>query len=138
MAQEVAKAIENEGGRAIAILADAGDAATVRAAVARTVEIYGGIDMLVNNAGLSLGGPIEAISFEDYQRLIAVSVTGVFVVTQEAVRNMKERGRIIHIGSSMTRYTGCRRAIDQISTQIDEEVQRCAPSRSWQLWRSLG
>lgn len=103
-AQEVVKAIENEGGRAIAILADAGDAAAVRAAVARTVETYGGIDILVNNAGLALGGPIEDISFEDYQRMIAVNVTGVFVATQEAVRNMKEGGRIIHIGSSMTRY----------------------------------
>lgn len=103
-AQEVVKAIENEGGRAIAVLADAGDAAAVRAAVARTVETFGGIDILVNNAGLGLGGPIEDISFEDYQRMIAVNVTGVFVATQEAVRNMKAGGRIIHIGSSMTRY----------------------------------
>lgn len=103
-AEEVVQAIAKAGGRAIAILADAGDPAAVRAAVAQTVETFGHIDILVNNAGLALGGPIEGIEFEDYQRMIAVNVTGVFVATQEAVRYMKDGGRIIHIGSSMTRY----------------------------------
>lgn len=103
-AAEVVQAIEAEGGRAIAIEADAGDPEAVRAAVRRTVEAFGAIDILVNNAGLSLGGPIEEIRFEDYQRLIAVNVTGVFVATQEAVRHMQAGGRIIHIGSSMARY----------------------------------
>jgi 3-oxoacyl-[acyl-carrier protein] reductase len=103
-AEEVVHVIANEGGRAIAISADAGDPAAVRAAVARTVETFGRIDILVNNAGLALGGPIEGIEFETYQRMIAINVTGVFVATQEAVRYMKDGGRIIHIGSSMTRY----------------------------------
>lgn len=103
-AAEVVRAIEAEGGRALAIAADAGDPAAVRAAVASTVEKFGGIDILVNNAGLALGGPIENISFNAYQRMIAVNVTGVFVATQEAVRHMKAGGRIVHIGSSMTRY----------------------------------
>ncbi|VVP41258.1 3-oxoacyl-ACP reductase family protein [Pseudomonas fluorescens] len=103
-AEEVVQAIANKGGRAIAISADAGDPAAVRAAVAQTVEAFGRIDILVNNAGLALGGPIEGIEFETYQRMIAVNVTGVFVATQEAVRYMKDGGRIIHIGSSMTRY----------------------------------
>ena len=103
-ADEVVREIEAAGGRALAIAADAGDAAAVRAAVAATVEVFGGIDILVNNAGLGLGGPIEDIAFETYQRMVAVNVTGVFVATQEAVRHMKAGGRIVHIGSSMTRY----------------------------------
>lgn len=103
-ANTVVADIEAAGGRAVAIAADAGDPAAVRASVARTIEAFGGIDILVNNAGLGLGGPIEEISFETYERMIAVNVTGVFVATQEAVRNMKPGGRIIHIGSSMTRY----------------------------------
>ncbi len=97
-------AIEAAGGRALAIQADAGDPAAVRAAVARTVEAFGGLDILVNNAGIALGGPIGEITFEDYQRMIAVNVTGVFVATQEAARHMQAGGRIVHIGSSMTRY----------------------------------
>ncbi|WP_375739234.1 SDR family NAD(P)-dependent oxidoreductase [Pseudomonas boanensis] len=101
---EVVRTIEDEGGRAVAIAADAGDPSAVRAAVAATVESFGGIDILVNNAGLGLGGPIEDIPFETYERMIAVNVTGVFVATQEAVRHMKAGGRIVHIGSSMTHY----------------------------------
>ncbi|MDT8351014.1 3-oxoacyl-ACP reductase family protein [Roseomonas mucosa] len=103
-AAQVVAAIEAEGGRAVAIGADAGDPAAVCAAVARTVEVLGGIDILVNNAGIAINAPIEDYGFEDYERMIAVNVTGVFVATQEAVRHMKPGGRIIHIGSSMTRY----------------------------------
>ncbi|UJR82844.1 3-oxoacyl-ACP reductase family protein [Sandaracinus amylolyticus] len=103
-AREVVHAIESAGGRAIATRADAGDPEAVRAAVARTVEELGGIDILVNNAAIALAGPIDAITPEDYQRMIAVNVTGAFVATQEAVRHMRTGGRVIHIGSSMTRY----------------------------------
>ena len=103
-AKAVVAAIEGAGGRAIAIAADAGDPEAVRAAVAKTVEAFGGIDILVNNAGIALGGPIEEIKFADYERMIAVNVTGIFVATQEAVRHMKPGGRVIQIGSSMARY----------------------------------
>ncbi|WP_026617764.1 3-oxoacyl-ACP reductase family protein [Ensifer aridi] len=103
-AEAVVRDIEAAGGRAIAVKADAGDASAVRAAVKETVNALGGIDILVNNAGIALGGPIDEITTEDYNRMIAVNVTGVFVATQEAVRNMKAGGRIIHIGSSMVRY----------------------------------
>lgn len=103
-AMQLVDEISSAGGRALAIKADAGNPDAVRAAVHRTVEAFGAIDILVNNAGLGLGGPIDEISFETYERMIAVNVTGVFVATQEAVRHMKAGGRIVHIGSSMTRY----------------------------------
>lgn len=103
-AAQVVADIKAAGGKAIAIEADAGNPAAVRAAVARTVEAFGSIDILVNNAGVAVNAPIEEYRFEDYERMLAVNVTGVFVATQEAVRHMKAGGRIIHIGSSMTRY----------------------------------
>ncbi|WP_454738120.1 SDR family NAD(P)-dependent oxidoreductase [Cupriavidus necator] len=103
-ANAVVREIEAAGGRAIAIEADAGNPAAVRAAVAATAGTLGGLDILVNNAGLGLGGAIEDIAYDTYERMIAVNVTGVFVATQEAVRHMKAGGRVIHIGSSMTRY----------------------------------
>jgi 3-oxoacyl-[acyl-carrier protein] reductase len=98
------KSIEARGGRALAVRADAGDPAAVRAAVKKTVEAFGRLDILVNNAGIGLMGAIDEISFEDYERMIAVNVTGTFVSTQEAVRHMTSGGRVIQIGSSMTRY----------------------------------
>jgi 3-oxoacyl-[acyl-carrier protein] reductase len=103
-AASVVAAIEANNGRALAIKADAGDPEAVRAAVKETAEKLGGIDILVNNAGIALGGAIQDITFEDYQRMLAVNVTGVFVATQEAARLMKAGGRIIQIGSSTVRY----------------------------------
>jgi 3-oxoacyl-[acyl-carrier protein] reductase len=103
-AQDTVAAIESAGGCALALKADSGEPQAVRTAVARTVETFGGLDILVNNAGIALGGPIDQIRFEDYQRMVAVNVTGVFVATQEALRHMGDGGRIVHIGSSMTRY----------------------------------
>jgi NAD(P)-dependent dehydrogenase (short-subunit alcohol dehydrogenase family) len=103
-AWSVVAAIERAGGRALAIEADAGDPEAVRAAVATVVERLGRLDILVNNAGIALGGPIDEIAFADYERMVAVNVTGVFVATQAAVRHMGPGGRVIHIGSSMARY----------------------------------
>jgi 3-oxoacyl-[acyl-carrier protein] reductase len=103
-AAQVVADIKAAGGKALAIAADAGNPEAVRSAVAKTVSAFGGIDILVNNAGVAVNAPIEDFKFEDYERMIAVNVTGVFVATQEAVRRMTPGGRIIHIGSSMTRY----------------------------------
>lgn len=103
-ANSVVKNIEAMGGQAIAIQADAAQPEAVRRAVALTVQTFGGLDILVNNAGISVFGSIDDVSVEDLEKSIATNVTGVFVATQEAVRHMKSGGRIIHIGSAMTRY----------------------------------
>jgi 3-oxoacyl-[acyl-carrier protein] reductase len=98
-ADEVVRAIEAAGGRALAIRADSADVAAVKNAVAETVKVFGGLDILVNNAGVASLAPIEEFKLEDFDRLLAVNVRGMFVAVQEAVRHMKEGGRIINIGS---------------------------------------
>ena len=103
-AEQVVAEIETAGGKAIALQADAGDPAAVRAAVAAVAERFGRIDILVNNAGISVLGAPTDIAFEDFERILAVNVTGVFVATQEALRHMGAGGRIVHIGSSMVAY----------------------------------
>ena len=103
-AEQVVTEIETAGGKAIALQADAGDPAAVRAAVAAVAERFGRIDILVNNAGISVLGAPTDIAFEDFERILAVNVTGVFVATQEALRHMGAGGRIVHIGSSMVAY----------------------------------
>jgi len=103
-AADVVRAIEAAGGRALAIRADAADAAAVRAAVAKTVETFGGLDILVNNAGTLVVKPLDQLTLEDFDRIVAVNVRGLFVATQEAARHMQDGGRIINIGSINSDY----------------------------------
>ena len=65
----------------------------------RRSSALGGIDILINNAGVLSLGPIDDFKLADFDRTIAINVRAVFVATQAAVRHMKEGGRIINIGS---------------------------------------
>lgn len=103
-ADAVVRQIIEAGGQAVSLAANAGDPQAVREAIDGIAQRYGQIDILVNNAGISVLGAPEDIAFEDFQRILAVNVTGVFVATQAALRHMGQGGRIIHIGSSMVQY----------------------------------
>lgn len=103
-ADEVVRAIEAAGGKALAVRADAGDVAAVKAAVAKTVQAFSRLDILVNNAGVSIVKSVDDLSLDDFDRIVAVNVKGLFVATQEAVRHMREGGRIINIGSINSDY----------------------------------
>ena len=99
-ANEVVYAIQQNGGRALAIKADSSDTTAVRQAIDQAAATFGGIDILVNNAGVLALGAIEDFKLDDFDRTIAVNVRSVFVATQEALRHMGEGGRIITIGST--------------------------------------
>jgi len=103
-ADAVVRGIAAAGGTAMAIRADAADAAAVRAAVARTVKAFGRLDILVNNAGIAIGKLVDDITPDDFDRIVAVNVKGLFVATQEATRHMGEGGRIVNIGSINSQY----------------------------------
>lgn len=98
-AAEVAKAAEALGVKALAIQSDSADAAAVVAAVERTASEFGGIDILVNSAGVIAINPIDEFKLSDFDRVVAVNVRAVFVATQAALKHMQEGGRIINIGS---------------------------------------
>jgi 3-oxoacyl-[acyl-carrier protein] reductase len=103
-ADAVVRAVEAADGTALAIRADAGDVAAVKAAVAKTVHAFGRLDILVNNAGVAIMKPVDDLTLDDFDRLVAVNVKGLFVATQEAVRHMGAGGRIINIGSINSAY----------------------------------
>src|ERR1700747_1453471 len=100
-ATAVVKAIEGNGGKAVAIHADAADVEAVKAAVEKTVETFGRLDVLVNNAGTAMPKTFAETTLEEMDRVIDVNVRGVFIATQAALKHMNDGGRIIMIGSSV-------------------------------------
>jgi 3-oxoacyl-[acyl-carrier protein] reductase len=100
-AASVVKEIEDAGGKAIAIQADAADAEAVKAAVEKTVATLGRLDVLVNNAGTAIPKTFEETTLEEMDRVLDINIRGVFLATQAALKHMKSGGRIISIGSSV-------------------------------------
>ena len=100
--EEAAAAIRSEGGRAVTVRLDAGDAASVRAAVAQAGEQLGGLDILVNNAGTTVSRPLLELTEADWDSVVDVNLKGCFLVAQEAARAMVQGGRggsIVNVAS---------------------------------------
>src|SRR5260370_19652193 len=100
-AAAVVSAIELDGGKALAIRADAADVAAVKAAVEKSVATFGKLDGLVNNAGTAIPKTFEETTLEEMDRVLDINVRGVFIATQAALKHMKSGARIIMIGSSL-------------------------------------
>ncbi|WP_328960982.1 SDR family oxidoreductase [Streptomyces virginiae] len=101
-AAEVVGKVEALGRRALAVRADAGDPAAAGSVVERVVAELGRLDVLVNNAGVGVLGPLTELAHADVERVLAVNVRGVFHTTQAAAAHLGSGGRIITIGSCMT------------------------------------
>ena len=130
-AASVVKEIESAGGKAVAIQADAADAAAVTAAVEKTVSAFGGIDVLVNNAGTAIPKTFEEATLEEMDRVIDINVRGVFAATKAALKHMKDGGRIITIGScvgermmtpGLVSYSATKGAVKMFTQGLSREV----------------
>jgi 3-oxoacyl-[acyl-carrier protein] reductase len=105
-ATAVVSQIEARGGKAIAIQADSADPQAIRAAVSRTVDHFGVLDVAVINAGVLRLGTIDSVNLEDLDLMLAVNVRGVFLSVQAAAERMRNGGRIVTIGSNSAVRTG--------------------------------
>jgi 3(or 17)beta-hydroxysteroid dehydrogenase len=99
--RETAQAIGGADGGAIYQHVDVTREEDWTASIAATVSRFGGLDILVNNAGLFLGKGIEEASLEDWHRLCAVNLTGVFLGTKHALPALRERARHSSHGSAI-------------------------------------
>ncbi len=130
-AAAVVKEIERDGGKAIAIQADAADADAVKAAVEKVVATFGQLDILVNNAGTAIPKPFEETTLEEMDHVIDINIRGVFVATQAALKHMKSGGRIISIGSAvgervaapgLVPYAGTKGAVKMFTQALAREI----------------
>ena len=90
-AAHVVDDIEAGGGKAIAIQADATDAAAVQAAVDKVVSAFGRLDILVNNAGTAIPKPFEETTLEEMDQVVDLNVRGLFIATQAALKHFRRR-----------------------------------------------
>ena len=125
---------DDASSRALAVPTDVGDPASVAALFSRTMEAFGRLDVLFNNAGHGAPGvPLEDLTFEQWKGVLDANLTGTFLCTQEAIRIMKSQtpmgGRIINNGSisahvprpNSAPYTATKHAVTGLtrSTSLD-------------------
>lgn len=107
-AEEVAATIEASGGRALVVPADVADAASVSQMMRTIADQWGGVDCVVNNAGVGDIIDIDAITEADFSRTLNTNLTSAFLVSQAAIEQMTERGggRLIFMSSTAARVGG--------------------------------
>jgi 3-oxoacyl-[acyl-carrier protein] reductase len=132
-ATTVVKAIEQDGGKAIAVKADSTDTEAVKGAIEKTVATFGRLDVLVNNAGTAIPKTFAETTLEDMDRMVNINVRGTLVATQAALKHMKSGGRIIMIGScvgeraatpGLVAYSATKGAVKMFTQALSREVGR--------------
>ncbi|MER8046615.1 SDR family oxidoreductase [Streptomyces sp. NPDC094032] len=101
-AREVAARIEAAGGKALALRADAGSAGDAAGAVEWAADAFGRLDVLVNNVGVGVLGPLESLTLAEVDRVLAVNVRAAFLASQAAAARMERGARIVTVGTCMT------------------------------------
>ena len=99
--RQTVREIEAAGGQALFVPLDVTQEASWADAMDATVKKFGGVDILVNNAGIFVGKGVEDASLEDWHRLVAVNLTGVFLGTRAALPHLRARGKASPHGSAI-------------------------------------
>jgi len=105
-AMKVVEKIKNSGGDAIFAQADVSIEEQAKSIVEKTIEAYGKIDVLFNNAGIVLGGAIDTISTEDWDRTMAVNVRGIYLVSKYSIPYLKKTQGVIVNNASSVAFKG--------------------------------
>lgn len=129
-AEEVVAGIKSNGGEAIAIKADIGNIAELANLLEETAKAFGKVDILVNNGGIMITKPLDAITEEDFDKQFNINVKGTFFAIQHAVKHMGQGGRIINFSTSVAGvmfptysvYAGTKGAVEQFTRQLAKEL----------------
>ncbi|MFC5473073.1 SDR family oxidoreductase [Paraherbaspirillum soli] len=130
-AQALARRITEEGGQALAVQADVSDPAAVRAMFDAAEQAFGGIDVLVNNAGVMALATIAETDDATFDRQIAINLKGTFNTLREAGKRLRDGGRIINFSSSVVGmrqptygvYAGTKAAVEAMTSIFAKELR---------------
>ena len=130
--EPVADAVRAEGRRALAVACDVADAQQVDEAVSRTVETFGRIDLLVNNAGYRIRSRFEDLPRKEWDAMVQTNLTGVFLLSQAVGRVMIQRraGKIVNV-TSVAGRTGARGMAAYAATKAGVAVLTQSLGAEW-------
>jgi 3-oxoacyl-[acyl-carrier protein] reductase len=130
-AEELARRIEKSGGRALAARADVTSPDAVRGMFAAAEKAFGGVDVVVNNAGIMLLSNVAETDDATFQRQVDVNLKGTFNVLREAATRVRKGGRIINLSSSVVRflmptygmYAATKAAVEALTSILAKELR---------------
>lgn len=130
-ADETVAAVLAAGGHAIAVGGDVADENAMSAAFDAVEAAFGGIDVVVNTAGIMLLSPIVTLNLDDLDRMHRTNIRGTFVVSQQAARRVRPGGAIINFSTSVTRtkfptygaYVASKAAVEAITLTLARELR---------------
>ncbi|MGV2103608.1 SDR family oxidoreductase [Rhizobium sp. 21-4511-3d] len=131
LAEELAGKIEAAGGKALTAKADVSDAEAVRRMFDAAEAAFGGVDVLVNNAGIMMLSTLAEASDENFDRQIAVNLKGTFNTLREAAKRLRDGGRIVNFSTSVVGlklesyavYAGTKAAVETMTGIMAKEMR---------------
>jgi len=130
-ADEIVKQVVAGGGRALAVGGDVADETAMEALFDRVEQEFGGLDVVVNTAGIMLLGPIATYDLDDFDRIVRTNLRGTFVVSQQAARRVRAGGAIVNFSTSVTRtkfatygpYVATKAAVEGMTLILARELR---------------
>jgi 3-oxoacyl-[acyl-carrier protein] reductase len=127
----VVRTVTDANGSAFATQADVGDEDAVVAMFDEVTSRYGGVDVIVNTAGIMMLAPLAETSLETFDRTMRTNVRGTFVVSQWAAKNLREGGALINFSSSVVKlalptysaYAASKGAVDALTLILAKELR---------------
>ena len=129
-ADKTVRAIEEKGGTAFAVQADVSQSDDVKRLFDKSIDRFGKVDVLVNNAGIMLTSLVKDVTDEDFTRQFDINVRGTFNTLREAAHKLADNGSIINFSSTTTRviiptygiYVATKGAVEQLSRVFAKEI----------------
>jgi 3-oxoacyl-[acyl-carrier protein] reductase len=130
-ADETVSAITKAGGRAIAVTGDIADENDMTTAFDRVESEFGGIDVVVNTAGIMLLSPLATLDLDDLDRMHRTNIRGTFVVSQQAARRVRGGGAIVNFSTSVAKlqfpayaaYAASKGAVNAMTLVLARELR---------------